>query len=93
MARRILLLFPQLNNMVFFGVYELRGKCGKTSFRAFLKGWVFVRVLVLRLRWRRREIYRAANARVRRSSAPRPMTRNESPASRHSVPAIRNASR
>ena len=71
----------------------IRGKCGKTSFRAFLKWWVFVRVLVLKLRWRRREIYRAANESVRRSSAPRPMTRNESPASRHSVPAIRNASR
>jgi radical SAM superfamily enzyme YgiQ (UPF0313 family) len=42
-----------------------RGKCGKTSFRAFLKWWVFVRVLVLKLRWRRREIYRAADERGR----------------------------
>lgn len=39
-----------------------RGKCGKTSFLAFLKWWFFVRVLVLKLRWRRREIYRAAKA-------------------------------
>jgi radical SAM superfamily enzyme YgiQ (UPF0313 family) len=38
----------------------LRGKCGDTSFAGFLKWWVFVRVLVLQLRWRRREIYRAA---------------------------------
>ena len=38
----------------------LRGKCGRTSFLAFLKWWVFVRLLVLKLRWRRREIYRAA---------------------------------
>jgi hypothetical protein len=39
-----------------------RRKCGKTSFMAFLQWWAFVRVLILKLRWRRREIYRAADA-------------------------------
>jgi radical SAM superfamily enzyme YgiQ (UPF0313 family) len=43
----------------------VRGKCGRTSFLAFLKWWAFVRILVLQLRWRRREIYRAAAARPR----------------------------
>jgi radical SAM superfamily enzyme YgiQ (UPF0313 family) len=38
----------------------LRGKCGKTSLLGFLQWWTFVRILVLKLRWRRREIYRAA---------------------------------
>jgi radical SAM superfamily enzyme YgiQ (UPF0313 family) len=41
----------------------LRGKCGKTSFVAFVKWWAFVRILLLQLRWRRREIYRAARQR------------------------------
>ena len=41
----------------------LRGKCGQTSFVAFVKWWAFVRILVLQLRWRRREIYRAARQR------------------------------
>jgi radical SAM superfamily enzyme YgiQ (UPF0313 family) len=41
----------------------LRGKCGRTTFLAFLKWWVFVRALVFQLRWRRREIYRDAAAR------------------------------
>jgi radical SAM superfamily enzyme YgiQ (UPF0313 family) len=40
----------------------LRGKCGRTSFLAFLKWWLFVRVLIIKLRWRRREIYRDARA-------------------------------
>jgi radical SAM superfamily enzyme YgiQ (UPF0313 family) len=39
----------------------LRGKCGRTSFLAFLKWWALVRLLLLKLRWRRREIYRAAD--------------------------------
>ena len=39
----------------------LRRKCGRTSFIAFLKWWVFVRVLIIKLRWRRREIYRSAD--------------------------------
>jgi len=38
----------------------LRGKCGRTSLLAFLKWWIFVRLLILKLRWRRREIYRDA---------------------------------
>jgi hopanoid C-3 methylase len=41
----------------------LRGKCGRTTFLAFLKWWVFVRALVFQLRWRRREIYRDAAVR------------------------------
>lgn len=36
----------------------LRGKCGKLSFLGFVKWWLFVRLLVLQLRCRRREIYR-----------------------------------
>jgi radical SAM superfamily enzyme YgiQ (UPF0313 family) len=38
----------------------LRGKCGKLRFFGFLKWWFFVRLLILQLRWRRREIYREA---------------------------------
>jgi len=38
----------------------LRGNCGKLSFLGFVKWWAFVRLLVLQLRWKRREIYRAA---------------------------------
>jgi magnesium-protoporphyrin IX monomethyl ester (oxidative) cyclase len=41
----------------------LRGKCGDLSLVGFLKWWAFVRVLIFKLRWRRREIYRAAEAR------------------------------
>jgi hopanoid C-3 methylase len=41
----------------------LRGKCGRTSFLAFLKWWAFVRILILQVRWRRREIYRSAAVR------------------------------
>jgi radical SAM superfamily enzyme YgiQ (UPF0313 family) len=37
----------------------LRGKCGKLRLMGFVKWWFFVRMLVLQLRWRRREIYRA----------------------------------
>ena len=37
----------------------LRGKCGKLRLLGFVKWWFFVRVLVLQLRWKRREIYRA----------------------------------
>jgi radical SAM superfamily enzyme YgiQ (UPF0313 family) len=37
-----------------------RGRCGRTSFVAFLQWWVFVRVLILQLRWRRRSLYREA---------------------------------
>jgi radical SAM superfamily enzyme YgiQ (UPF0313 family) len=50
----------------------LRGRCGKTTLWAFLKWWVFVRALVLQLRWRRREIYRAHELR-RRNSGGTPM--------------------
>lgn len=39
----------------------LKGQCGETSFLAFLKWWVFVRVLILKLRRRRPEIYKAAS--------------------------------
>jgi hypothetical protein len=31
---------------------------------AFLKWWLFVRVLIVKLRWRRREIYREGAARA-----------------------------
>jgi magnesium-protoporphyrin IX monomethyl ester (oxidative) cyclase len=40
----------------------LRGKCGRTSFAAFLQWWVLVRLLVLQLRWKRRAIYRDADS-------------------------------
>ena len=40
-----------------------RGRCGRTSGLAFLKWWVFVRMLIFKLRWRRREIYREAETR------------------------------
>jgi hypothetical protein len=36
----------------------------ETSFVAFLKWWLFLRVLILKLRWRRREIYRDAATRT-----------------------------
>jgi hypothetical protein len=42
----------------------LRGKCGQTTFVAFLKWWLFMRVLVLQIRWRRRALYRSAAERV-----------------------------
>jgi radical SAM superfamily enzyme YgiQ (UPF0313 family) len=44
----------------------LRGKCGDLSLLGFVKWWAFVRMLVFQLRWRRREIYQAADARARR---------------------------
>ena len=53
----------------------LRRKCGRTSFAAFLKWWVFVRVLILKLRWRRREIYRAADLRQRSGPVPGDLSR------------------
>jgi hypothetical protein len=37
----------------------LRGKCGKLSLLGFMKWWFFVRLLILQLRWKRREIYQA----------------------------------
>ncbi len=37
----------------------LRGKCGKLRLLGFVKWWFFVRLLVLQLRWKRRELYRA----------------------------------
>jgi radical SAM superfamily enzyme YgiQ (UPF0313 family) len=40
----------------------LGGKCGKLKLTGFLKWWFFVRLLVLQLRWKRREIYRAEAA-------------------------------
>ena len=43
------------------------GKCGKLSLLGFLKWWIFVRAVVLQLRWKRREIYRAAEGRKRNS--------------------------
>jgi radical SAM superfamily enzyme YgiQ (UPF0313 family) len=42
----------------------LRGKCGKLRFFGFVKWWFFVRLLILQLRWRRREIYREADAKA-----------------------------
>jgi radical SAM superfamily enzyme YgiQ (UPF0313 family) len=45
----------------------LRGKCGDLSFLGFLKWWAFVRVLIVKLRWRRRTIYRAAARRAGRA--------------------------
>jgi hypothetical protein len=47
----------------------LRGKCGKLSLLGFIKWWIFVRAIVLQLRWKRREIYRAAEQRERILSA------------------------
>jgi hopanoid C-3 methylase len=44
----------------------LRGKCGKLSLLGFIKWWIFVRAVVLQLRWKRRAIYRAAEERARR---------------------------
>ena len=44
----------------------LRGKCGDLSLLGFVKWWAFVRLLILQLRWRRREIYRAAEERAGR---------------------------
>lgn len=41
----------------------LSGNCGDTSFFGFLKWWAFVRLLILQLRWKRREIYQAAEVR------------------------------
>jgi radical SAM superfamily enzyme YgiQ (UPF0313 family) len=46
----------------------LGGRCGDISLLGFVKWWTFVRLLILQLRWRRREIYRAADARARRRS-------------------------
>jgi radical SAM superfamily enzyme YgiQ (UPF0313 family) len=46
----------------------LSGKCGDISLVGFVKWWTFVRLLILQLRWRRREIYGAAEARARRRS-------------------------
>ena len=43
----------------------LRGKCGDLSLIGFVKWWLFVRLLIAKLRWRRREIYRDAAARGR----------------------------
>jgi hypothetical protein len=37
----------------------LRGKCGRLRLLGFVKWWLFVRLLVLQLRWKRRELYRA----------------------------------
>lgn len=37
-----------------------RRKCGETTFFAFAKWWIFVRLLILQLRWKRRAIYRDA---------------------------------
>jgi radical SAM superfamily enzyme YgiQ (UPF0313 family) len=49
-----------------------RGKCGKTTAFAFLQWWIFVRILILQLRWRRREIYRASRFVKRASNAVEP---------------------
>ena len=46
--------------------------------RHLLKWWVFVRVLVLKLRWRRREIYRAAGERDRAAQSKDVRRRRES---------------
>ena len=48
----------------------LRGKCGKLSFPGFVKWWFFVRLLIIQLRWKRREIYRAARE---KTTAPAPL--------------------
>lgn len=42
----------------------LSGGCGKLRFLGFVKWWFFVRLLILQLRWRRREIYREADAKA-----------------------------
>jgi magnesium-protoporphyrin IX monomethyl ester (oxidative) cyclase len=41
----------------------LRGHCGKLSLLGFVKWWAFVRILIFRLRWKRRELYREAEQR------------------------------
>ena len=48
----------------------LRGKCGKLSFPGFVKWWFFVRLLIIQLRWKRREIYRVARE---KTAAPAPL--------------------
>ena len=45
----------------------LQGKCGKLSLLGFVKWWAFVRFLIFRLRWKRRELYRAADQRAKAS--------------------------
>jgi radical SAM superfamily enzyme YgiQ (UPF0313 family) len=42
----------------------LKGKCGQLSLLGFVKWWLFVRAVVIQLRWKRREIYRAAESRA-----------------------------
>jgi hopanoid C-3 methylase len=63
----------------------LQGNCGRTSFLAFLKWWAFVRVLVLKLRWRRREIYRTAARRDHRG-VPEPVVAQPDVASHSPAP-------
>jgi hopanoid C-3 methylase len=48
----------------------LRGKCGKLSLLGFVKWWVFVRLLIFQLRWKRRELYSASDERVKTPTCP-----------------------
>ena len=41
---------------------HLRGKCGKLKLLGFVKWWFFVRLLIVQLRWKRRELYAAERA-------------------------------
>jgi hopanoid C-3 methylase len=52
--------FDRLQFRIWSWSRYLRGKCGRTSFVAFLKWWLFIRALIIHLRWRRRQIYRQA---------------------------------
>lgn len=52
----------------------LRGKCGKLRFLGFVKWWLFVRLLILQLRWKRREIYRAEAAAKAAAGPPAQLT-------------------
>ena len=65
----------------------LRGNCGKLKFFGFLKWWFFVRLLIVQLRWKRREIYRDAAMRktaVVPSVQTQPLPPIETPAQIHS---------
>jgi hypothetical protein len=68
-ARMSLREFNDHYDRLIFRIWSWRrfrtGKCGKLSLLGFLKWWIFVRAVVLQLRWKRREIYRAAEKRTR----------------------------
>jgi radical SAM superfamily enzyme YgiQ (UPF0313 family) len=50
----------------------LRGGCGKLSLLGFVKWWAFVRILIYRVRWKRRELYREAARREQLRELPPP---------------------